>query len=173
MPGHKGNGKPGSADKPSGVVPGLRYPPKQKIYAAIVLRNTSCSTFLKLTRPGPYFLTGTGVMNYEIARDLCAPANWNEFTNYLRTPKKKIFHFLIPLFSALSPGDNQRGVTKGIMSLEDLEGISMRARVKALKKKEAGSTGFTIVWMETHPVPAGNQIQAWLIRQSGIFRTFN
>jgi histidinol-phosphate phosphatase family protein len=67
------------------------------------------------------FLDRDGVINYEIPGTYVR--NWQEFVFYPRAPEN--IAYFNTRFQRLVLATNQRGITKGIMSLMDLEDIHM------------------------------------------------
>jgi D-glycero-D-manno-heptose 1,7-bisphosphate phosphatase len=65
------------------------------------------------------FLDRDGVMNYEIRGTYVR--NWEEFIFYPQTPEN--IEYFNTRFQRLILATNQRGITKGIMTLSDLERI--------------------------------------------------
>jgi histidinol-phosphate phosphatase family protein len=65
------------------------------------------------------FLDRDGVINYEIQGTYVR--NWNEFIFYPQAPEN--IAYFNTRFQHLILATNQRGITKGIMTLNDLEGI--------------------------------------------------
>ena len=65
------------------------------------------------------FLDRDGVINYEIQGTYVR--NWNEFKFYPHTPEQ--IAYFNTRFQRVVLATNQRGITRGIMSLTDLEEI--------------------------------------------------
>jgi D-glycero-D-manno-heptose 1,7-bisphosphate phosphatase len=76
------------------------------------------------------FLDRDGVMNYEIQGTYVR--NWNEFIFYPQTQQNVLL--FNRLFQRLILATNQRGVTRGIMTLEDLEDIHSRM-IKSIEEQ--------------------------------------
>jgi D-glycero-D-manno-heptose 1,7-bisphosphate phosphatase len=86
--------------------------------------------FSQIDKTWTLFLDRDGVVNYELPGTYVR--NWNEFIFYPHTQEN--IQFFNSRFQRLILATNQRGVTRGIMSLEDLEDIHVHM-IKSIEEK--------------------------------------
>jgi D-glycero-D-manno-heptose 1,7-bisphosphate phosphatase len=85
----------------------------------------------QIDRNWSLFLDRDGVINYEVQGTYVR--NWKEFTFYPRAPEN--IAYFNTRFKRLILATNQRGITRGIMSMEDLEDIH-RNMMQSIEAKD-------------------------------------